>query len=90
MSVAMLAADGRYLDLGGHPPGELLEDFHALVEFGIMASQRQAVDPIDRAIVAMLRVRNPALWWVTGGAVTFLALTVSLPAARALFRFSPV
>jgi Ca2+-transporting ATPase len=44
----------------------------------------------SRPIGAMLRVRNTALWWVTGGAVAFLALTVSLPAARALFRFSPV
>lgn len=50
IAVAMLAADGQYLDLGGSPPGELPEDFHTLVEFGILASQREAVDPIDRAL----------------------------------------
>jgi Ca2+-transporting ATPase len=44
----------------------------------------------SRTTVAMLRVRNPALWWVTGGALAFLALTLSVPAARATFRFSPV
>jgi Ca2+-transporting ATPase len=41
-------------------------------------------------IVAMLRVRNPALWWVLGGALLFLALALSSPAARALFRFSEI
>ena len=44
----------------------------------------------SRSIVAMVRVRNPALWWVIGSASAFLALTLSVPAARAVFRFSPV
>ena len=44
----------------------------------------------SRSIVAMVGVRNPALWWVIGGASAFLALTLSVPAARAVFRFSPV
>jgi len=35
-------------------------------------------------------VRNPALWWVAGGALVFLAVTLSVPAARGVFRFSPV
>ncbi len=50
MSVAMLAADGRYFDLRVRPPGQLPEHFHTLVEFGILASQRAALDPIDRAL----------------------------------------
>src|SRR6266545_3908444 len=50
MSVAMLAADGRYFDLRVEPPGRLPEDFHTLAEFGILASQRAALDPIDRAL----------------------------------------
>jgi P-type Ca2+ transporter type 2C len=50
MSVAMLTAQGRYLDLRGQPAGHLPEDFHTLVEFGILASQRAALDPIDRAL----------------------------------------
>jgi Ca2+-transporting ATPase len=44
----------------------------------------------SRTIVSMLGVRNPALWWVVTGAAVFLALTLSLPAGRELFRFSPV
>src|SRR6266545_4532741 len=35
MSVAMLAADGRYFDLRVRPSGQLPEHFHTLVEFGI-------------------------------------------------------
>ncbi|MBI3635944.1 MAG: cation-translocating P-type ATPase, partial [Candidatus Rokubacteria bacterium] len=50
MSVAMLAADGRYLALGAQPAGEIPEEFHTLVEFAILASQRDALDPIDQAL----------------------------------------
>jgi P-type Ca2+ transporter type 2C len=42
------------------------------------------------AIVTMLRVRNPTLWWVAGGALVFLTITLSVPAVRGVFRFSPV
>jgi P-type Ca2+ transporter type 2C len=44
----------------------------------------------SRTIVTMLRVRNAALWWVAGGAVVFLAVTLSARLGRDLFRFSPV
>jgi Ca2+-transporting ATPase len=50
MSVAMLATDDRYLDLGARSARQLPEEFHTLVEFGILASQRDALDPIDRAL----------------------------------------
>ena len=50
MSVAALDADGRHLDLAVQAPGKLPEDFHELVEFGVLASQREGLDPIDRAI----------------------------------------
>jgi len=38
-----------------------------------------------RSIVGMLRVPNSALWWVVGGAATFLALVLFVPAAQGLF-----
>ena len=38
----------------------------------------------------MVQVRNPALWWVIGGASAFLALVLLVPSVRQLFRFSPV
>ena len=50
MSVAVLAAHGRSLDLAARPPGDLPEDFHPLVEYAVLASQRDGLDPIDRAI----------------------------------------
>jgi P-type Ca2+ transporter type 2C len=43
-----------------------------------------------RPIVATLRVPNPALWWVVGGAAVFLALTISVPFLRGLFSFGPL
>ncbi|MDC0716680.1 cation transporting ATPase C-terminal domain-containing protein [Nannocystis bainbridge] len=36
------------------------------------------------------RGRNAALWWVTGGAVVFLALVLYVPGLRELFRFAPL
>ena len=33
---------------------------------------------------------NPALRWVTGGAIAFFALAVAIPGIRALFRFAPM
>ncbi len=37
-----------------------------------------------------LRMRNPALWWVAGGACAFLALAATLPFLRAVFHFAPI
>lgn len=36
------------------------------------------------------RRQNRAFWWVTGGAVVFLALVIYLPGLRTLFRFAPL
>jgi Ca2+-transporting ATPase len=41
-----------------------------------------------RLIVASLRSPNPALWWVTGGALVFLAIVLAVPFLRELFRFA--
>ena len=41
-----------------------------------------------RIIVSSLRAPNPALWWVVGGAVVVLALSIYVPFVRSLFRFS--
>jgi Ca2+-transporting ATPase len=34
--------------------------------------------------------RNPALWWVTGGAFAFLLLTLTVPVLRDVFHFTPM
>ncbi len=36
------------------------------------------------------RPHNQALWWVSGGAVAFLALVFVIPTLRGLFRFAPL
>lgn len=36
----------------------------------------------------VLRLPNRAVWWVAGGALTFLAAVIYIPQARAVFRFA--
>ena len=42
----------------------------------------------SRTMLATLRSPNAALWWVLGGAVTFLGLVLYFPWLRALFLFA--
>jgi Ca2+-transporting ATPase len=44
----------------------------------------------NRTLLAMLREPNAALWWITLGALAALAAVIYLPAAAAIFRFSPL
>ena len=41
----------------------------------------------QHTILGTLNSRNPALWWVIGGAFVFLLLTLSLPFLREVFHF---
>ncbi len=41
-----------------------------------------------RTVIETLRSPNAALWWVTGGALLFLALVLYIPQLRDLFQFS--
>jgi Ca2+-transporting ATPase len=43
-----------------------------------------------KSLLATLRIPNRALWWVSGGAIGFLALVVAIPTLRELFRFAPL
>ena len=40
------------------------------------------------SIISLLRVPNKALWWVTGGALFFLALVLIIPPLRDIFQFA--
>jgi Ca2+-transporting ATPase len=60
MSVAMLFAGGRYCDLRDLPGRALPEEFHELVEFAILASQRDALDPIDHTLKELGRTHLAA------------------------------
>jgi len=42
----------------------------------------------SRNILVILRTPNPAMWWVTGSAIVFLALVLYVPFLKALFHFS--
>ncbi len=42
------------------------------------------------SIQASLGIRNKALWWISGGAVFFLALVLSVPIFRDAFKFAPL
>ena len=56
MTVTRLYAQGAILDVpagAADRAAELPEAFHALVEYGILASQRDPFDPMDRAIAAV-------------------------------------
>jgi Ca2+-transporting ATPase len=49
MRIRMLRAKGSMLDIE-QKPGTLPEDFHELLEFGILASQEDPFDPMEKAI----------------------------------------
>ncbi|MGB7541655.1 MAG: cation-translocating P-type ATPase [Burkholderiales bacterium] len=59
--------------------------FTALViaGLGLIFSNRSR----SRNLVATLGTRNRALWWVIGGALSFLALVLYVPTLRQLFHF---
>ena len=44
----------------------------------------------SRTILGGLRVPNPVLWWVVGGAIALLPLVLLVPFAQRLFHFAPI
>jgi len=50
----------------------------------------QANRSSDRLLHQTLRRRNPALWWVVGGALVALALAIYVPPVADIFRFEPL
>jgi Ca2+-transporting ATPase len=55
-----------------------------IANLGLMMTNRSWTATIG----SILRAPNTALWWVTGGAVIFLALVLNIPFLREIFRFS--
>ena len=49
MSIRKLAVGGTVYDLDEQAAQKLPEEFHAIVEFGILASQRDPFDPMEKA-----------------------------------------
>lgn len=50
MSVGRMFADGKFYGVGNEADDKLPEHFHELVEFGILASQREPFDPMEKAL----------------------------------------
>ena len=55
-----------------------------LMNLGLILANRSST----RTAWTSLRVKNRALWWVMGGALLVLALSLVWPALRAVFRFA--
>jgi len=53
MTVSSLAVDGSIYDLREAAGGGLPEEFHELLEFGVLASQRDPYDPVEVAIAGL-------------------------------------
>jgi Ca2+-transporting ATPase len=51
MKIKKLHAAGRFHDIASSPSDHLPEEFHELLEFGILASQEDPFDPMEKAIV---------------------------------------
>ena len=44
----------------------------------------------NKSILSTLKIPNRALWWISGGALGFLALVLAVPFLRDLFHFAPL
>jgi Ca2+-transporting ATPase len=57
-----------------------------IADLGLIFANRSRT----RTIISTLRIPNPALWWVTGGTLVFLAAALFVPYIRSLFSFAPL
>ena len=84
--VLLLAIVGVALSRGQGEQDARALTFTALViaNLALIATNRSW----SRNIFGILRMPNPAMWWVVGGALTFLFLVLYVPFLRSLFHFS--
>jgi Ca2+-transporting ATPase len=57
-----------------------------IADLGLIFSNRSRT----QSILAVLRMPNPALWWITGSTLVFLGLAIFVPFLRSLFSFAPL
>jgi Ca2+-transporting ATPase len=84
----VLAAYGFFLNRGFGEFDARMVSFASLViaDLGLIFANRSR----SRSILATLRTPNPALWWVSSGALAFLSLALFVPFLRGLFSFAPL
>jgi Ca2+-transporting ATPase len=73
----------------GVPEGEVRSFGFAAIVFANLALIH-ATRSRDRLIAKSLRLPNPALWWITGGAVAALAASIYVAPIADIFRFAPL
>jgi Ca2+-transporting ATPase len=71
------------------PEGEVRSFGFAAIVFGNLALIH-ATRSRDRMIADTLRLPNPALWWITGGALAALAASIYVAPVADVFRFAPL
>lgn len=87
--LAIVVGVYAFLLFGGYGEGEArMIGFVCMVlaNLGLIFSNRSRT----RSILATLKTPNPALWWITGGALSILALVLAVPFLRDLFKFAPL
>jgi Ca2+-transporting ATPase len=86
--LATLIVLGYALQLGATAEAARALTFSTLVigNLGLILVNRSW----QHTILRSLDRRNAALWWVIGGAFSFLALTLTLPVLREVFHFAPI
>jgi P-type Ca2+ transporter type 2C len=73
----------------GWPAGEVRSFGFAAIVFGNLA-MIHATRSRERPMLAALRLPNPALWWITGGTLAALAVSIYVPPVAEIFRFAPL
>jgi Ca2+-transporting ATPase len=88
MLAAVLAAYWWALDSGRQETEVRALAFAAIVfgNLGLLLSMRSR----ERTIYETLLEPNPALWWITAGALAALAVAIYVPGIAEIFRFSPL
>jgi len=87
MFLMLIACGLLYLFLGDQEEALMLMGFVVVIgNLGLIFANRSRT----LSILQSLRIPNKALWWVTGGALFFLALVLTVPTLRDIFQFAPL
>ncbi|HEY7743256.1 MAG TPA: cation-translocating P-type ATPase, partial [Burkholderiales bacterium] len=87
--LAAVAVAYAWVAASSVPEGEVRSFGFAAIVFGNLALIH-ATRSRDRMIADTLRLPNPALWWITGGALAALAASIYVAPVADVFRFAPL
>jgi Ca2+-transporting ATPase len=86
----LAAVCAAYWWAAGRLPADEVRSFgFAAIVFGNLA-MIHATRSRERTILETLRIPNPALWWITGGTLVALFVSIYVPPVADLFRFAPL